>query len=184
MLARNGLLLERDYTFIVSGGTSNRLDALKRGSVSATILYAPYDMIATRAGFNQLATSTDYYPAYSSLATAGIRTWIEQHSSEVTSFITAYLQALRWIYDPAHANDVQGIIHNEPSLGFDASLTPHVYAAFVDPISGFGQNAMFDDAGLQQVIELRAKYASSYIIERDLAYYRDLRWNPLDGKIQ
>jgi len=178
MLARNGLLLERDYTFTIAGGTSNRLDALKRGSVAATILYAPFDVQATRAGFNQLATSSDYYPAYASLATAGIETWIEQHSDVVTSYITAYLEALRWIYDPAHAIDVQAIMQHEPSLGLDASLAPSVYAAFVDPRSGFGQDAMLDDAGLQQVIDLRATYASSPIIERDLAQYRNLRWYP------
>ena len=176
ILARNGLLLERDYTFTVAGGTSNRLDALKNGSVAATILYAPYDVQAIRAGFNQLATSTDYYPVYASLATAGIQTWIEQHSDEVTGYITAYLKALRWIYDPAHVNDVQAIMQNEPALGLDASLTLDVYAAFVDPKSGFGQDAPLDDAGLQQVIDLRATYASSSTIERDLSYYRDLRW--------
>lgn len=175
ILARNGLLLERDYTFTVAGGTSNRLDALKRGSVAATILYSPFDVQATRAGFNQLSISTDYYPAYASLATAGLQSWIEQHSGEVTSYITAYLKALRWINDPAHAIDVQAIMRNEPSLGLDASLAPQVYAAFVDPISGFGQNAMLDDEGLQQVIDLRARYASSPLIERDLAHYRDLR---------
>src|SRR6266581_1695239 len=68
ILARNGLLLDRDFTFTIAGGTSDRLDALKRGAVAATILYAPYDVLATRAGFNQLAISTDYYPAYASLA--------------------------------------------------------------------------------------------------------------------
>ncbi len=176
MLARNGLLLERDYTFTVAGGTSNRLDALKRGSVAATILYAPFDVQANRAGFNQLATSTDYYPAYASLATAGIQTWIEQHIDVLTSYITAYLEALRWIYDPAYAIDVQAIMQNQPSLGVNASLAPSVYAAFVDPISGFGQNALLDDVGLQQVIDLRATYASTPIIERDLSHYRDLRW--------
>jgi ABC-type nitrate/sulfonate/bicarbonate transport system substrate-binding protein len=184
MLARNGLLLERDYTFTIAGGTSNRLDALKSGAVAATILYAPFDVQAARAGFNQLATSTDYYPVYASLATAGIQTWIEQHSDEITNYITAYLKALRWIYDPTHAIDVQTIMQKEPSLGLDASLTSHVYAAFVDPISGFGQNAMLDDAGLQQVIDLRATYASSPIIERDLAHYRDLRWHPKEDNIR
>jgi ABC-type nitrate/sulfonate/bicarbonate transport system substrate-binding protein len=181
MLAGNGLLLERDYTFTVAGGTSDRLDALKRGAVAATILYAPFDVQATRAGFNQLATSTDYYPAYASFATAGAQTWIEHHIEEVTSYITAYLKVLRWIYDPAHATDVQAMIQNEPSLGLDASLAPQVYAAFVDPISGFGQDAMLDDAGLQQVIDLRASYASSPITG-DLANYRDLRWPPQEGK--
>jgi ABC-type nitrate/sulfonate/bicarbonate transport system substrate-binding protein len=175
ILARHGLLLGRDYTFTIAGGTSDRLDALKRGAVAATILYAPFDVQATRAGFNRFATSTDYYPAYASLATAGIQSWIEQHSNEVASYITAYLEALRWIYDPAHALEVQAIMQNEPSLGLAASLAPHVYAAFVDSKSGFGQNAMLDDAGLQQVIDLRATFASSPIIA-DLAYYRDLRW--------
>jgi ABC-type nitrate/sulfonate/bicarbonate transport system substrate-binding protein len=183
ILARNALLLERDYTFTIAGGTSERLDALKRGSVAATILYAPFDVQAIQAGFNQLATSTDYYPAYASLATAGIQSWINQHSNEVISYITAYLEALLWIYNPAHANDVQEIMQNEHSLGMDAALTPFVYAAFVDPISGFGQNALLDDAGLKQVIELRARYFSSLKIERDLAYYRDLRWYPKEDSI-
>ena len=175
--------MERDYTFTIAGGTSERLDALKRGSVAATILYAPFDVQATRGGFNQLATSNDYYPAYASLATAGIQDWIEQHSNEIRSYISAYLEALRWIYNSAHANDVQEIMQNEHSLGLDAALTPSVYAAFVDPISGFGQNALLDDAGLKQVIELRARYFSSLKIERDLAYYRDLRWYPKENKI-
>ncbi len=178
ILSRKGLLLKRDYTFTVAGGTSNRLDALKRGSVAGTLLYAPFDEQATRAGFNQLATSSDYYPAYASLATAGVQTWIEQHTDEITSYITAYLKALRWIYDPAHANDVQAIMQNEPSLGLDASLAPSVYAAFVDPRAGFGQDAMLDDVGLQQVIDLRATYASSPVVDRVLAHYRDLRWYP------
>jgi ABC-type nitrate/sulfonate/bicarbonate transport system substrate-binding protein len=184
MLTRNGLLLERDYTLAVAGGTSDRLNALKRGAVAATILYAPFDVLASRLGFNLLATSTDYYRAYASLATAGIQSWIEQHSEEVSNYITAYHKALRWIYDPAHAADVQAIMQNELSLGIDASLAPHVYTAFVDPKSGFGQDAMLDDAGLKQVIDLRATYASSAIIERDLAYYRDLRWVPEQGDIR
>lgn len=174
ILARNGLLLERDYTFTVAGGTSDRLDALKRGSIAATILYAPYDVLATRAGFNQLANSTDYYPAYASLATAGIQTWIEQHHEEVINYIRAYLKALRWIYDPTHALEVHAILQDEPSLGLDASLASHAYSAFLDPRTGFDQESMLDDAGLQQVIDLRVTYASSPIIERDLTSYRDL----------
>jgi ABC-type nitrate/sulfonate/bicarbonate transport system substrate-binding protein len=178
MLARGGLLLERDYGLTVSGGTSSRLDALKSGSVAATILYPPFDMLATQAGFTRLATSTDYYPAYASLATAGLHSWIEQHTDEITSYITAYLQALHWIYNPNHATEVQRIIESEPTLSLDVSIAPGAYAAFVDPQTGFGINAKLDDAGLQQVIELRATYGSFSRLDRDLAHYRDLRWYP------
>jgi ABC-type nitrate/sulfonate/bicarbonate transport system substrate-binding protein len=175
ILARNGLLLGRDYTFSVAGGTSNRLEALTSGSVAATILYAPYDVQANLAGFTRLATSTDYHPAYASLATAGAQTWIEQHSDEVTSYISAYLQALRWIYDPAHATEVQAIMENETSLSLDVSIAQLAFAAFVDPKTGFGIDAVLDDVGLQQVIGLRAAYSSSTTLNRDVAYYRDLR---------
>ncbi len=179
ILARSGLLLERDYTFTVSGGTSSRLDALKSDSVAATILYPPFDVQAAQAGFNRLATSTDYYPAYASLATAGLQTWIEQHTGEVTSYISAYMQALHWIYNPTHSNEVQRVIESEPTLNLNASIAPLAYTAFVDPKTGFGINAMIDDAGLQQVIEIRAAYGSVSSLDRDLAHYRDLRWYPL-----
>ncbi len=178
ILERNGLLLERDYTLTVAGGTSSRLDALKNSSVVATILYTPFDIQATQAGFTRLATSTDYYPAYASLATAGTQTWIEQHADQITSYISAYLQALRWIYDPAHAIEIQRILENEPTLSLDASIAPLAYAAFVDPKTGFGLNALLDDTGLQQVIELRAAYGSFPRLDRDVAHYRDLRWYP------
>jgi ABC-type nitrate/sulfonate/bicarbonate transport system substrate-binding protein len=179
ILARNGLLMERDYTFTTAGGTSNRLDALKSGSIAATILYTPFDLQATEAGFNRLASSTDYYPAYASLATSGAQSWVENHADEVSSYISAYLQALNWIYDPVHSIEVQTIIQNEASLGLDASIAPQAYAAFIDPITGFGVNATLNDAGLQQVIELRATYGSSPRLNQDLAHYRDLRWYPL-----
>lgn len=176
ILARHGLQLEQDYTFVVAGGTSRRLDALKEGSVAATILYAPFDTQATRAGFNRLAISTDYYPAYASLATASTRTWIEKHTDEVTHYISAYLQALRWLYNPVHTTEAQMIIQTEPSLGMDASIAPLAYAAFVDPKTGFGMDGILDDAGLQQVIDLRATYGSSSRLHNDLTKYRDLRW--------
>jgi ABC-type nitrate/sulfonate/bicarbonate transport system substrate-binding protein len=178
ILARNGLHLGRDYTFIVAGGTSSRLDALESGAVAATILYTPFDVQATQAGFIKLAVSTDYYPAYASLATASTQIWFEQHIDQVTSYISAYLQALRWIYEPAHALEVQSIMQNEPFLSLDALVAPYAYSAFVNPKTGFGTNAMLDDAGLQQVIELRTTYISSPVIDRDLAHYRDLRCYP------
>jgi ABC-type nitrate/sulfonate/bicarbonate transport system substrate-binding protein len=178
MLARSGLLLERDYALTLSGGTSSRLDALKSGSVAATILYSPFDMLATQAGFIMLATSSDYYPAYASLATAGLQSWIEQHTDEVSGYISAYLEALRWIYKPTHATEVQRVIESEPNLSLDVSIAPGAYASFVDPQTGFGINAKLDDAGLQQVIELRATYGSFSRLDRDLAHYRDLRCYP------
>lgn len=160
MLARAGLTRERDYAVAMAGGTSARLAALRDGTVAATILYAPYDALAASAGFRLLALSTEQYAAYASLATAATVAWLAGHGDEVTRYIAAVLEALRWLYDPAHALAAQELLHAEPALGLDAPTAAHAYAAFVDPHGGYGVDAPLDDAGLRQVIDLRAAYAN------------------------
>lgn len=176
MLAREGLNVECDYAVTVAGGTSQRLDALRDGAIAATILYAPYDALADESGYRLLASSTDYYRAYASLATAATAPWLEAHSVAVTRYITALLHALRWIHDPSHAGAVQDLLQREPALGLDTATAARAYAAFVDPATGFGVDARLDDNGLQQVIALRSTFAK---LPRPLGTpqeYRDLRW--------
>jgi NitT/TauT family transport system substrate-binding protein len=182
MLARNGLELERDYRFVVAGGTSARLEALKNGSVAATVLYLPFDLMAAEQGFRMLATSPDYYQTYTSLATAGIQAWIETHAEIVIGYIVALRLALRWIYDPANAAAVQALIIQELVPEIDASLAARAYEAFVDPVSGFGRTGMLDEAGLQQVIDLRARYSARPDMLGVPKGYQDLRWYEQAGK--
>ncbi len=176
MLARNGLVLGKDYTFTVAGGTSSRLDALKNGSVTATLLYAPFDSIAAERGYTRLVTSSEYYAAYDSLSTAGTQTWLAEHGQIVTRYISALRQSLRWIYDPSHAVAVQSILEGEASLGLDPDLAARAYTAFVDPTTGFGIDGALDTAGLQQVIDLRATYGLSARSLKAPAAYLDIGW--------
>jgi hypothetical protein len=43
LLARNGLELDRDYRFVVAGGTAKRAEGLLARAFAATILYPPFD---------------------------------------------------------------------------------------------------------------------------------------------
>src|SRR5579859_949977 len=176
MLARHGLELERDYTFIVAGGTSARLDALRRGSIAATILYMPFDLMAAEAGFHRLATSTDYYAAYASLATAGTQVWIEAHADSVVRYLVALRQALRWIYDPMQVAAVQAMIGQELTPGTAPALAARAYGAFVDPVAGFGADGLLDETSLQHVIDLRVAYGTPPRPHGTPAAYQDLRW--------
>ena len=176
ILMRNGMALNRDYTFVIAGGTSARLDALMSGAIAATILYSPYDKIAAERGFNRLAISTDYYAAYASICTAALQPWIETHSDLVTHYIAAYLQALHWIFEPENALMVQRILESEPALGLDATLARHAYETFIDPVMGFHLEGGMDDRGLQQVIDLRATYTSPLTPPGVPAHYQDFRW--------
>lgn len=188
MLARCGLELERDYTFTVAGGTSTRLDTLIHGTVAATILYAPFDVMAQERGFSRLAVSTDLYPAYASLAVAATQAWVETHSDVLIRYITAIRQALYWLYETRNAGQEEALMVKTASLGLDPALAKRAYAAFVDPITGFGIEGEIDEAGLQQVIAIRAQYSgteANTIKEiGQAANYLDMRWyNRVDAAL-
>jgi ABC-type nitrate/sulfonate/bicarbonate transport system substrate-binding protein len=176
ILARAGLVVERDYTFVHAGGTGTRLEGLLRGAFAATILYAPFDTIASEKGLSKLATSTDYYSAYASLCTAGAQNWVEANVDSVTRYISALLQALSWLYDAEHATAVQNMIQQEPALKLDADMALHAYKAFIDPVVGFGREGRLEETGLQQVIDVRAAYGSRLRPLGKPAQYQDLRW--------
>ena len=175
MLARAGLMLDQDYSFAVAGGTSARLDALKAGTVDATLLYPPYDVLAA-AGFRRLAISTDYYAAYASLTTAALYDWVDAHPDVVTRYIAAILQALRWIFDPANAAETHALLREGATLGLDATTAAQALAAFIAPGSGYGVDARLDAASLDQVIALRARYGAQRQPLAPAAAYCDLRW--------
>lgn len=176
MLARQQLELLRDYRFAVAGGTSERLNAVTNGTVAATLLYPPYDLLAETAGMRRLISSTQLYAAYASLATAGMRPWVEEHSSEVVRYITALLKALQFIYDPTHAEIVQAVLVDKATLGLDAATAAQAYAALIAPGTGFGETARLDAAGLEQVIALRKAYGAQAGPIGSAADYCDLRW--------
>lgn len=177
VLARGGLVLDRDYAFTVSGGTSARLEALRSGAVTATLLYPPFDLLAEAECFRRLVTSTEMYRSYASLATAATRSWVEAHGDMLTSYITAILRALGWIHDAENAEAVRALLRSEPALGgLDDATVAHAYAGFVAPITGFGRDASLDLAGLEQVIALRAAYAPPDQPLRAAEQYCDLRW--------
>ncbi len=180
LLARDGLELERDYSFTVAGGTSTRLDTLIHGTVAATILYAPFDVIAHEKGFSRLAVSTDFYPAYASLASAATQNWVETHSDVLMRYITAIRQALRWLYETRNVGQVETLMVNTAYPGLDAALAKRACTAFVDPVTGFGIEGKLDEAGLQQVIAIRAHYVgteANTLKEMGQAVdYLDMRW--------
>lgn len=176
LLERQGLLLDRDYSLVVAGGTHARCDALLAGTIAATILYSPFDLQAAEHGCTLLTSSNDIYAAYASGSTAGVQSWIDAHAETVTRYIEAVLLALRWLYDPAHAQAAQELMRKEPSLGVAPNLIARAYAAFVTPGIGFGRDAALDEHGLRQVIALRARFGTPGVRLGQPDEYCDPRW--------
>jgi ABC-type nitrate/sulfonate/bicarbonate transport system substrate-binding protein len=176
LLAGAGLELKRDYQFVTAGGTGARLRGLLDGAFAATILYPPFDTEAAAEGCLPLASSTITYPAYASQTLAALAPWIAEHPELITRYITALLHALRWIYDPANRFPVEAIIAAESALGVPAPHAASALAAFTDRTVGFGIDAPLDDAGLAQVIALRARYGVSTTPLGSPADYRDFTY--------
>jgi ABC-type nitrate/sulfonate/bicarbonate transport system substrate-binding protein len=176
LLERQGLTLNRDYSFAVAGATHARCDALLAGTVAATILYSPFDLRAAEHGCVRLASSATAYPAYASGSTAGVRQWMNAHSEMVTRYTAAILQALRWLDDPAHAEAAQALMRSEPALGVAPDLVARVYHSFVAPGAGYEMAAALDEDGLRQVIALRRAYGPADIRLGQPEDYCDSRW--------
>lgn len=176
LLARDGLTLGRDYSFTAAGGTGARAAALAQGTLAATIVYPPFDLLLSAKGFRKLATSTAAYAAYASQALASAHIWVEAHGDIVTRYIAALLAALAWLYTPAERERVEALLLAEPALGLGEASAAQAYEAFTDPQVGFGREATLETAGLAQVIALRARYGSSGATMGQPADYCDLRW--------
>jgi ABC-type nitrate/sulfonate/bicarbonate transport system substrate-binding protein len=177
LLARAGLTLGQDYRFTVAGGTGARAAALAQGTLAATLVYPPFDLLLASKGCQQLVRSTSVYAAYASQALAGARNWVEANGDAVTRYIAALLLALRWLYTPTERAAVEALLATEPALGAAGVSPDQAYAAFTDPQVGFGREAALDEAGLAQVIALRARYSA--VPANALgqpADYCDLRW--------
>ena len=176
LLARGGLELDREYHFVVAGGTAKRAAGLLAGAFAATILYPPFDAQAARAACRVVASSVDTYPAYASQTLAAARPWLEAHGEIAQRYIGALLAALRHVYDPAERGRVEAALREESVLGLGDLPASVAYEAFTDPRHGFGREAPLTPAGLAQVIALRSRYGAPGVTLGVPDAYYDLRW--------
>ncbi len=94
-LRRNGLTPDKDVIFIsVAESQQGRLNALHRGSVSATVLAPPYSGIAKQLGFNELADLRKTDIEYSGSSIAALGPYIRGHSRLVENFLKGYIESL------------------------------------------------------------------------------------------
>jgi ABC-type nitrate/sulfonate/bicarbonate transport system substrate-binding protein len=176
LLARHGLELDRDYRFVVAGGTAKRAEGLLTGAFAATILYPPFDALAAQSGCQAVASSLGTYAEYASQALAAAGPWLDTHGEIASDYIRALLRALAVIYDPAERGQVERALREEDTLGLGAVPISVAYESFVDPGRGFGRDARLDPAGLAQVYALRARYGVSGVELGPSDTHYDLRW--------
>lgn len=159
MLMRHGLQPE-SVVWERAGGTDRRYAALLEGRHGATMLRAPFDLLALQKGCHRLATTREAIGPYMGIVGAARRSWAEGHRDALVGFIRAYRDAVRWLKDPAHRGAAAELLClHVPTLSPELSLQS--CELMMDPDRGFFDDLRLDPAGVQTVLQLRSRHRES-----------------------
>ncbi len=157
IMARNGMQINRDYTTVSAGGVLQRYNDLVQKKHAATMLIAPFDVIAKAQGANVLVDASEALGNYQGLVAGVRKTWANQNPRAVTAYIKAYQESLNWLYNPANKPAALALfMKNVPNSTPQAAETS--YGILLDAKSGFEKTARIDLKGANTVVQLREKY--------------------------
>ena len=98
VLRKWGLEPDKDVIFIsVAESQQGRLNALYRGSVSATVLAPPFDSMARQLGLRELADLRKLDVEYSGTSIAATGGYVKSHPAAVESFLKGYIESLHFM---------------------------------------------------------------------------------------
>ncbi len=92
VIETGGLDPEKDVTLLNLGNTSSRLGALKAGSIAATMLTVPFNLVAERMGYTRLAFAGDFmHPVINGLGVTDRK--LREQRDQVKRMLKATLKA-------------------------------------------------------------------------------------------
>lgn len=157
VMERNGMQLNRDYTVVRAGGVLQRFNDLVAGKHAATMLIAPFDVLAKERGANVLADASAAVGNYQGLV-AGVRdTWGRNNREALVGYIRAWRDALDWMYDPRNKDAALDIFIKNVN-GATRQSADTSYGILLDPKNGFTRDAAINVQGVQTAAQLREKY--------------------------
>jgi ABC-type nitrate/sulfonate/bicarbonate transport system substrate-binding protein len=174
ILLRAGLKDGTDYTIKPAGAVVFRFKALAEDKNNAgAILNPPFSVQAEALGLRSLGRLTDLLGPYQAVGAFAMRGWARDNGPVLENYLAAYVEALRWVRDPANkAEDIALLIQK---LNLSQAAAERTYALLLDPAFGFTPDAKFDRAGFQNMLALRAEIegGTPAAPERyvDLGYY-------------
>jgi NitT/TauT family transport system substrate-binding protein len=103
MLKAEGLELNRDYTIVQNGPTSQRLASLRTCSTSATMILGGDLPRSRELGFPEIAKLSDYIPNLQFHSLIVDSRWAENNNQLTVRYLKAMVRSMQW----AHANHEQ-----------------------------------------------------------------------------
>ena len=161
ILLLNGMQAGKDYEMKPFGATPQRLIAMREHKEYAgSMLGPPSSLAAKREGFVSLGSVQELIGPYQAAGFFALRKWAEEHRETLIPFLTAIIEAQRWLMAPANKQDVIALWVK------DYHLAPEVaaenYETTIAHAGGFARDARFDLDGFKDVLKLRAEVEGSW----------------------
>jgi ABC-type nitrate/sulfonate/bicarbonate transport system substrate-binding protein len=174
ILALHGLKDGTDYTVKSVGAGVFRFKAMAESKDNtAAILNLPFTVQAEQLGMKSLGRTIDLLGPYQASGAFLMRAWAREHAATLERYIAAYIEALRFVRDPA--NRAQSVTLLKEKLKIPEQEAQRTYDLLMDPRFGFTPDAKFDLAGFNNVLALRAEIEGGTPAEPeryiDLGYY-------------
>lgn len=171
MLEQAGLR-QGEYRVVRVGGMIQRFDDLCRGGSAATLLSAPYDLLAERQGLRVIRR---FEGPYQGNAGAARRHWAAANPSPLAAYIRGYVAAVRWLHQPANRLRACDILaRNVPGLSPELAAASH--ARMLQSGGGFFRDGRLHDEGVKRVLQLRSRHLAGGMPPGDAGKYADLRY--------
>jgi ABC-type nitrate/sulfonate/bicarbonate transport system substrate-binding protein len=156
ILSLSGLTAGKDYEIRPFGATPQRLIAMReQKDFAGSMLGPPVSLVAKKEGFVTLGSVQQVIGPYQAAGFFTDRTWAKDHRDLLIPFLSACIEAQRWLLNPVNKQQVIDL------LAAQYHLTPEIAAEDYD-ISiahpgGFAKDAQFDLRGFENVLKLRAE---------------------------
>jgi NitT/TauT family transport system substrate-binding protein len=108
MLKKEGLELNRDYSIIQGGPTTQRLASLKGCNTSATMVLGGDLPRARELGFTEIARLHDYIPNLQFHSFIVDSRWAEANSQLTVRYLKAMVRAMQWAH--AHKEEAAALV--------------------------------------------------------------------------
>jgi ABC-type nitrate/sulfonate/bicarbonate transport system substrate-binding protein len=174
MLWQKGLN-KGDYQVKSVGGTGFRLEAMtKDKAMVAAMLNPPFSVRAEKAGLKDMGTAAAALGAYQGTSAFVLRAWGKANADTLVKYLEAYVEGLRWSFDPKNKAEAVGLLVERLKLPEDIATL-----SYDSTKDGFNRDGALDMDGVKNVLKLRAQFEGGTPAEPekylDLSYYQKAR---------
>lgn len=161
ILLLSGLQTGKDYEIKAYGATPQRLVAMRENkSYAGSMLGPPSSIVARREGFVSLGSVQELIGPYQAAGYFAERKWAQENRETLTNYLSAIIEAQRWLMAPENKQQVVELMIKEMHLAPEVGL--QTYESFMSRPGGYEKNAAFDLDGFKNVLKLRAEIEGSW----------------------